>query len=466
MKKIALLSAMLLCVMLSWAANAPKYIFYFIGDGMGNGPLMASQTYLRMVVDPDSTLNMLQLPVASQASTYSASTPVTDSAAAGTALSTGHKTVNGMLGVTPDSLPVTSIAKILFDNGYGVGLVTTVAPDDATPGAFYAHVPSRSMYYEIGHQFADCGYQFLAGSSLRGATDKKGNPTDLIPYIKSKGIDIAYGLGELPQATSDRVILLEPTPFNNSNVGYTIDGTEGRLTLAQMTDAALAHLQRVSPDAFFLMVEGGNIDHSLHGNDAATAIVETLNFDATLRKAIDFYLAHPDETLIVVTADHDTGGISIGNNTSGYNAYPDMLSHSRISKDCLSIVCNRAIADGSITTWEQARQLLSDYLGLFTEVPLDEEREARLQEIFDRIFVKKIPATQNTLYSSINEFAAVAVDMLNDVAGFGWTTLNHTGNTVPVFAAGAGSEHFNSFTDNTDIPKRILKATGLSAGQP
>ena len=160
-------------------AATPKYIFYYIGDGMGMGR-----------------------------STYPASTPVTDSAAAGTALSTGYKTNNGMLGVTPDSAAVTSVAKELFDMGYGVGIVTSVAPDDATPGAFYSHVPKRSMYYEIGKDAASCGYDFIGGANLRGVKDKKGNPTDLMQVFAENNVAVVRGIDALNATDSRRWGLL------------------------------------------------------------------------------------------------------------------------------------------------------------------------------------------------------------------------------------------------------------------
>ncbi|MDE6038581.1 MAG: alkaline phosphatase, partial [Paramuribaculum sp.] len=183
MKLRNILSAALLTAALSLSAKAPKYIFYFIGDGMGPGAVAMTQAYNRMVLGSDSVLTMMQFPVASLAFTHSASSPVTDSAAAGTALSTGHKTNNGMLGVTPDTVAVTSIAKVLHDNGYGIGLITTVAPDDATPAAFYAHQPHRSMFYEIGCDAARSGYAFLAGASWRGET-KDGQPAGVPKVVK------------------------------------------------------------------------------------------------------------------------------------------------------------------------------------------------------------------------------------------------------------------------------------------
>ena len=128
-------------------AQEAKYIFYLIGDGMGMAHAMAAEAYNRTVAHNDSHLRMMQFPVASQCTTHSASSPVTDSAAAGTALATATKTRNGMLGMNPDTIAVTSIATQLQQSGYGIGIVTTEDADDATPGAFYAHVPNRSMTY-------------------------------------------------------------------------------------------------------------------------------------------------------------------------------------------------------------------------------------------------------------------------------------------------------------------------------
>ncbi|MDE6817815.1 MAG: alkaline phosphatase [Muribaculaceae bacterium] len=120
------------------SAQTPKYIFYFIGDGMGHGQVLSAATYKRLVQNDSLPLLMMQFPVAGMVTTYSADTPVTDSAAAGTALATGSKTRNNMLGMNADTVAVNSVAIDLAERGYGIGLVTNVCPDDATPGAFYA----------------------------------------------------------------------------------------------------------------------------------------------------------------------------------------------------------------------------------------------------------------------------------------------------------------------------------------
>ena len=172
-------------------AAQPKYIFYFIGDGMGLGPVMATEQYNRQVLKNTDPILMLRFPIVSSAMTYSADAPVTDSAAAGTALSTGHKTRNGMLGMDADTVAVNSIAKYLKEKGYGIGITTTVPIDDATPGAFYAHQPNRGMYNEITGDMVASDYNFFAGSILRGDKEKT------LKMLSDGGYSVFYGLDQL-----------------------------------------------------------------------------------------------------------------------------------------------------------------------------------------------------------------------------------------------------------------------------
>lgn len=458
------LSAFLLCaasaLQLSAQDSAPKYIFYFIGDGMGVNEVMNAQLYKKHVLGAGD-LAMTGLPAGSMATNHSASSDVTDSAAAGTALATGHKTVNGMLGVTPDSAAVTSIAKVLFDDGYGVGLVTSVAIDDATPGAFYAHVPNRGMYREIGSQLARSGYQFAAGSGLRGTKDKKGRDNGLLAEFAENGVSVSYGL-DGADFTADRMLILSPDTLRNWNIGFTIDSIPGALTLQELTKACITHLKRVSPDKFFIMVEGGNIDHSGHGNDAGANIIETVNFDKTLEIALDFYRQHPDETLIVVTADHETGGMSVGNNSSGYAVFPERLSGQRLSKDAFSDFCKGIAKSKRIFTWDDMKEYLTENLGLWTpKTKITKEQTGRLREMFEDMFTRNIAQPdQKTLYADFDAFTAAVFEVLDTQAGINWASTKHTGSPVPVFAIGRGSEIFGSFGDNTDLPKKIMKLAG------
>lgn len=456
------MSALLIAAVaaISVAGQTPEYIFYFIGDGMGHGAVSLAQLYKRQVLGDNSPLTMLSLPVASVAFTHSASSPVTDSAAAGTALSTGKKTKNGMLGVTPDSVAAVSIAETLFKNGYGVGLVTTVAPDDATPAAFYAHQPHRSMFYEIGIDAAKSGYQFLAGANLRGAKGKDGEPTDLLQVLKGAGVEVVRGMDALRSAKSDRIILLNTDTVHMNDVGYAIDSLDNVLKLAPMTAACMEHLERVSPGRFFMMVEGGSIDHAAHSNDAATVAIETLDFDGALKIAYDFYMKHPDKTLIVVTADHETGGLMLGNNELYYMVRPEYLKHSLTSGVRFSEECKEMLNSGRNYTWEDMRGILNNRFGLFGAVEVKADDEARLKEKFTETFVNGNSFDKKTLYDSLNSFSTEVFGLVNRLAGIGWTSGFHTGTPVPVFAAGVGATSFGKAMDNTEIPHKIIEVAG------
>ncbi len=440
------------------AAEPAKYIFYFIGDGMGPGPVAAAETYLRQA-GADSTLTMTRMPFQGWATNMSADSPVTDSAAAGTALATGSKTRNGMLGVDPDTVAVSSVARRLKDMGYGIGLVTSVAPDDATPAAFYAHVPHRSHYYDIGCQMAASGYDFIAGAGLRGLRDKQGQATDLSARLAEAGwhtLRGRKGLDSLADAGA-RVLLLNPEGTPDWNIGYTIDSIAGdRLDLPTMTRACLEHLTARSPDRFFMMVEGGNIDHALHANDAGTAIKELLNFDSALAMAYSFYLQHPDETLIIVTADHDTGGLAMGSNGLPYNVRTANFDYQRISKEAFNEECKAMLRSRRNINWDDMRDYLSEKLGLFNDITLSPENEARLQQLFNETFALRNSADQKTLYANFNAFAVEVYRLLADASGFGFTTTHHTGNFVPVFAVGKGADALTGHLDNTDLPRFIM----------
>ena len=445
----------------AWA-KAPNYIFFFIGDGMGIAQVTNAQLYNARVLGNSTPLLSTTFPVASMATTHSASSDVTDSAAAGTALSTGHKTVNGMLGVTPDSVAVTSVAKKLFDAGYGVGIVTSVAIDDATPGAFYAHVPSRSQYYDIGRQLAECGYQFAAGASLRGAFDKQGNPTDLMKYFDEANVSVSYGLDSI-DTTAQRLLVLSPFHKEKQNeIGFTIDSIAGALTLPALTRAGLDQLKRTSPDRFFMMVEGGNIDHAGHGNDGGTILREVINFNQALQEAYDFYLAHPDETLIVVTADHETGGMSVGCRETGYSVRLENAAGQKISKEEFSNLCRAMLRSRRIYTWDDMQEILRDELGFGVNLKLTPEETDRLHTMFDEVFEKRASGLdQKTLYATFDGFTNEVFNIRNAKSGMGWTTGGDSGMPVPVYAVGVDSQLFSPLNDNTDIPAKILSIAGI-----
>ncbi len=454
----ALIAALTLgCAATAMAADkAPKYIFYMIGDGMGPSQVMAAQTYNRMTLKNDEPLTMMQFPVSALCTTYSFSSPVTDSAAAGTALSSGCKTRNNMLGMGPDSTAVYSIADELKDMGYGIALVTNVAPDDATPAAFYTHVPARGMFHEIGLSAARSKVDFLAGSNLRGTrTDGKYN--GLYEEFAANGMEVTRSLDGARNSKFNRVLLLDADTLVG-HTGHAIDCRGNENTLPAVTDVAIAHMMKHTPDRFFMMVEGGNIDWAGHSNDGATIVKEVICFDEAVKRAYDFYLQHPDETLIVITADHETGGLSVGQASTGYNCYTDYVDCQKVSKDAFGNLCQKMLRENTPFSWEDMKAYLTENLGFWDKIPVSAEREEILKEKFTKTFITRDGSVNHTLYNDFPEFAQEVFDIVNRRAGFGFTTGNHSGNPVPVFAIGAGSELFGGMNDNTDLPKFIMKA--------
>lgn len=449
-------AAILSAASLAATAQDAKYVFYFIGDGMGMGPVLAAETYNREILKNDKPLLMMQFPTVSWCMTYSANSPVTDSAAAGTALSTGVKTKNSMLGMSPDTIAVESIAKKFHDNGYGVGVVTSVSPFDATPGAFYAHVPHRSKHYEIGCQAAESGYEFLAG-----AGSYKTDEYNVNDVMAQNNVQVIYGPDEIEKINSKRVFLVNPDGCPNWNIGYTIDSIEGRLTLPLITETCLAHLEKNTPERFFMMVEGGNIDHALHANDGGTAIIEILNFNDALKLAYNFYLKHPDETLIVVTADHDTGGMAMVYPKVKDMAYLGGFSYQRVSKEAFSDYCKGLAKDRRVYQWSDMKEYLTENFGLFDHIPVSEAQESKLKEMFEAAIVMRNSEDQKTLYANFNSFAVEVFRIVNDAAGVSFTTLSHSGNPVPVFAVGVGATKFTHLNNNNQLPKLILEAARL-----
>lgn len=463
MKKF-ILTTLLATAILPATADDAKYIFYFIGDGMGLGHVNATEAYNRDVLKSEQPLLMMTFPVASQARSYSASSPITDSAAAGTALSTGYKTKNSMIGMDPDSIPVNSIAVDFMKAGYAVGVGTTVQADDATPAAWYAHSENRSMKETIAPQAAGSGLSFLAGGhfKLKGAGDSAF--TEFLNVMRKGNYEIAEGYAAFNELKSkgskfpQKVLMYSDNP-TWGQVGYTIDSIPGALTCAQITEACLYTLENANPDKFLMMIEGGNIDWAAHANDGGGVIKEILNFQDAINVAYQFYLRHPSETLIVVTADHDTGGMALGRLGGKYNiGYADAQ---KISKDIFGEWTRNRGSNAQPLTWDEMENELREKLGFWTIVPVSEKETLELKELFDETFITKKAEDQKTLYQTFNAFTAKAFAILNYHMGIGWTTTSHAGNFVPVYAVGANAQYFTGSLDNTDIPKLIKRAAGL-----
>lgn len=432
-----------------------KYVFYFIGDGMGMGHVNATETYNRDVLKSPDPILMMTFPIGSQAKTFSANRPVTDSAAAGTALSTGSKTNNYTIGMAPDSTNLYSISRDFINAGYAVGVASTVAGNDATPAAFYGHVWNRSESERLISQAVGSGLTFLGAPMFRKQND------EWFETMKKDGYTVVFdydSFSSFPQ-TPQKTLLLSSNP-QGDQAGYTIDSIPGTITAQQLTRACLTQLEAAGTPGFFMMIEGGNIDWAAHANDGGTVIKEVLNFQKAIDVAYQFYLKHPDETLIVVTADHDTGGMALGRKENGKPNLA-LADFQKISKDRFADFWRDKLKKGDKVTWKQMEKFLKENLGFWNGIKLSADQTNSLKDAFDNTFVKRDGKEEKTLYNNFDAFSVKVFDILNIHLGIGWTTSSHTGNFVPVYAIGEGSDLFKPNLNNIEIPRLILRAAGL-----
>lgn len=468
-KRILAALAVLFLAWNVWAEGTAKYVFYFIGDGMGVNQVNGTETFLAALDGRIGTrpLQFAQFPNVALATTFSATNGVTDSAAGGTALATGKKTKNGVLGMLADQkTSISSIAEQAKKSGKSVGIATSVSVDHATPASFYAHVPNRSLYYQIGKDLIRAGFDFYAGSDFLEPNDpKKKDTKDLYTACEEAGYTIARGYEDYQKKASDaaRMILFQTekaSQKDRSRIPYAIDRTSEDLTLEHITQAGIDFLSQNSPEGFFMMVEGGAIDWACHANDAATTFRETEDLDQAIRVAYDFYKQHPDETLIVVTADHETGGISLG--TGAYEMHTQVLQYQKRSISSYSAELSRLREQyKNQLTWDLVKENLKENFGFWKEIQLSENQTKKLKTAFEEM-QKGIATNSKTLYQNDEYLATVAKEIINSIARVGWQSGGHSNGYVPVFAIGCGASAFHGRIDNTYIPQLISKAAGYN----
>ena len=459
-KKITLVLTMMLFVLTASAkTKAPKYVFYFIGDGMGVNQVMATQYYLS---DIDGKLGFKPLcfagfPYTGYVITNSANTFVTDSSAAGTALASGYKTDNNVLGMLPDKeTPCRSIAEMAHDRGYRVAIGTTVCIDHATPAVFYAHQPSRDNYHEIGTELSQSGFEFFGGCDFHTPfTDDNSDEGNYVQAEKA-GYTIAHGYDEYKSkaADADKMILFEKNPNSDHYLTFAIDRRAGELTLSEITTAAIDFMMKDPKKGFFMMMEGGRIDQACHGNDAATVIQETIDFDNAIQIAYDFYLKHKNETLIVVTADHETGALGLSN--GAYRLNSNVLQYQDMSEGEFSAYLEKKGREiGDILTWDEVQDELKLHYGFWDKVKLTSKQTDKLRSTYVETFGMGPGELKEEEYYKVDKMSDEASRIMSEVAQFSWGTGTHSGGYVPVYAIGVGAELFTGQMDNTEIPIKI-----------
>ena len=302
--------------------NKAKYVFLFIGDGMGSAHVATAESYLSYKAGKlgGEQLLMTTFPYYGTVTTHSADKNITCSSAAGTAIACGEKANNGTVGINKDSVNVESVAYRLQKDGYKIGIISTVPINHATPSAFYAHNVNRSNGYELSHDIPGSGFEFYAGAGFLEFKGKDGKSEATDVYLEKNGYSVSYGLKEFREESmnKEKVVFCQASNREESADNYTSgDKMEEDASLGQMLELGMEFLGTDEP--FFFMCEGGAIDWSAHSNLTMPMIENILEFDESIKVAYDFYLAHPEETLIIVTADHETGGLTLGAGSTTVN---------------------------------------------------------------------------------------------------------------------------------------------------
>lgn len=273
------------------AAEKPKNIILMIGDGMGNSQVSAALFTL------DSPTAFERFPYSGMVKTHSKSNKITDSAAGGTAIATGHKTNNGMIGMDSDSIPVTSMLEFFSEKGMKTGIVVTTYITHATPASFVAKNINRNNYEEIALDFAQCDVNILIGGG-RKHFNKRKDKRNIIDEMTEDGWHYYDTLDKIEHL--DKILVLADDGHMNT---YPQRGE----FLPDATSIALEKLK--NENGFFLMVEGSQIDFAGHNNDSLYLVNELRDFNNTINVVMDFAEKNPN-TLVLVTADHETGGLT------------------------------------------------------------------------------------------------------------------------------------------------------------
>ena len=436
----------------------PKYVFYLIGDGLGASQRQIAEYYLQHLENDDTaTLAMNDMAVAGINTTYSLDTLVTDSAAAGTALACGVKTNNGIIAQTAEGANAKTLVEAAEELGYATGVITSTRITHATPAVFYAHNPDRDDENGIAEDLVSSGVDFIAGGGYRNfisasadgskREDDQNLVTDMeaLGYKTFIGEDGAAAFAGYQAGEGDQVLAL----FSSSHMPYEVDRANSDTnlpSLSEITDTAVDALSQ-NDEGFFLMVEGGRIDHACHPNDVVGTIYDTLEFDEVVQVAMDFYDAHPDDTLIVVVGDHETGGLGLGFSTDYF-----------LNLDAIDSIT--ASFEGGYGYGYEAggdREAYFTYLETVGITGLTDEEKAVIEEGMNMVDAEESPSGYNEAGIAVNH-------VISERAGVQWTTYAHTGTQIPFSVMGASEDAFCGFMDNTEIAQMLAKLLDATIG--
>ena len=471
------------------ALKAPKYVFLFIGDGMSYPQIQATADYLGALADDDYmqaepslddnggavldgpvALNFMNFEAAGSAVTYDSNSFAPDSASTATSISTGHKTYSGSINVDETgTVEYETISEKLHEQlGWEVGVISSVNLNHATPAAFYAHQASRGDYYEIGEELVASGFEYFAGGGLLDP-DNGGESDNLYDLAEEAGYTVSMDYATHDTVTADdKVVLIDEYLADSDAMAYEIDRTDDMWSLADYVEKGIDVL--MNDTGFFMMCEGGKIDWACHANDAATTIHDTMAFSDAVQVAIDFAAEHPEETLILVTGDHETGGLTIGFAGTDYDTYLSLLESQTIS---FTQFDEQYVAEykANGTSFEEVLADIEELFGLKTEgeegdkLVLTEYEIETLRAAYEKSVngtaTSSYEQEEYVLYGTYEPLSVTITHIINNKSGVSFTSYSHTGLPVAVFADGAGADEFNGYYDNTDIFNKLADMLGV-----
>ncbi len=464
--------------------KTPKYIFYFIGDGMAGPQINVTEAAL---YSPDFRLkstgsvglgemNIQKFPVTGMQTTHAEDRYITGSAASATALACGKKTTIGTIGMSGDHTETfKTMAEMAKEKGMKVGIISSVSIDHATPACFYAHTESRNNYYTIGQQLTQSDFDYFAGGGVRwNKYSGEGQPKDINVFIDAaeengyKYVDTRAEFEALTPGDGKVIATLEKYRTSSADgcaLPYVVDLDEqenenNTITLSEFTSKGI-ELLKDTTNGFFMMIEGGKIDWACHANDVVSAAHNTVEFDKAIGLALEFYEEHKDETVIIITGDHECGGLTLGYSATGYETAFEMLNHQNVSYVSFTETVQSWKKDE--VTFDDALELVKESFGLG-----DPEKGLELssyeKNLLKDAFIRSMLGISHhedeeiqVIYGYYDPFTVTVTHILNNKAGIDWTSYSHTGVPVPVFAKGQGQHVFNGYYDNTDIALKLME---------
>lgn len=455
----------------------PKYVFLFIGDGMSYPQFQAASDYLGAVADTNDNgvleggvpLSFMEFPVAGSAVTYDSTSFCPDSASTATSLATGYKTYSGTINMdetaTRSYEAITEQLKAQL--GWKIGVVSTVNLNHATPAAFYAHQPSRGNYYEIGVELVESGFDYFAGGGLLKTTGSEKDQTSLYDLARQKGYQVAMTQAEAEAVTAGPVLIIDEHLADSDSLSYENDRTADMWALSDYVKKGIQVLD--NDEGFFMMVEGGKIDWACHANDAGSTIADTIALSNAVDEALAFAKSHPIETLILVTGDHETGGLTIGYAGTDYDTFLTNLTNQKISyakfdSDYVSVYKENNTSFQDVMTDVEALFGLKLTGDEGDKLVLTDYEITRLEDAYaatlDPSRGEAVQA-EYILYGTYEPLSVTITHILNNKSGINFASYAHTGLPVAVFARGAGQDLFGGFYDNTQVYHKLADLLGI-----